>query len=86
MPAPDPSTRKRPDGGLGVAAVGVAAVAVLCCAGLPILAALAGSIALGILLGVGAGAVAAVLVVGAIARRARARRARCRRDGGTIES
>ena len=44
----------------GVAAVGVAAFAVLCCAGAPLLVAVASSVALGTVLGVATGVVALV--------------------------
>jgi hypothetical protein len=57
----------------GLAALGLAVVAVGCCAGLPLLAALAGSVALGTLLGVGAGILAAVGLVGAVMLKVRAR-------------
>jgi hypothetical protein len=57
-----------------LAAVGVAIVAIVCCAGLPLLATLAGGIALGTLLGVGAGVLAVLVVGGALAVRARRRR------------
>ncbi len=58
----------------GLAAVGVAVFAVVCCAGLPLLAALVGGVALGILLGLGAGVLAVLVVGGALAARARRRR------------
>jgi hypothetical protein len=58
----------------GLAAAGVAAFAVVCCAGLPLLAALVGGVALGTLLGVGAGVLAALVVGGALAARVRRRR------------
>jgi len=59
----------------GVAAFGIAAFAIVCCAGLPLLAAVAGGVALGTVLGVGAGLVAVLLLVGAVVMRARRRRA-----------
>ena len=58
----------------GLAAAGVAVFAVACCAGLPLLAALAGGVALGTLLGVGVGVLAALVVGAALAARARRRR------------
>jgi hypothetical protein len=58
----------------GLAALGVAVSAVVCCAGLPLLAALAGGVALGTLLGVGVGMLAALAVGGALAARGRRRR------------
>ena len=68
--AGDTATRER------LAAVGVAVFAVVCCAGLPLLATLAGGVAVGTLLGVGAGVLAALVVGGALAARARRRRNR----------
>ena len=72
---------ERGDGGAspsqsGLAALGIAAVAIVCCAALPLLAALAGGVALGALLGVGAGVVAAVLLVGTVVARSRKRASR----------
>jgi biotin transporter BioY len=58
----------------GLAAVGVAAFAVVCCAGLPLLAALAGGVALGTLLGVGAGVLAPLVIAAALTAQARRRR------------
>lgn len=60
----------------GLAGVGLAAVMVVCCAAIPLLAALAGSVALGTVLGVGAGAAAALVLGGLVVARARRRRAR----------
>jgi hypothetical protein len=57
-----------------LAGLGIAAIAVVCCAGLPILAALAGSIAVGTVLGVGAGLAATVFLVGLAVARLRRRR------------
>ena len=59
----------------GLAALGIAAFAIVCCAALPLLAALAGSVAIGTVLGVGAGLVAAVLLVGLVVALVRRRRA-----------
>jgi hypothetical protein len=59
----------------GLAALGIAAFAVVCCTALPLLAALAGSVAIGTVLGVGAGLVAAVVLVGLALARVRRRRA-----------
>jgi len=59
----------------GLAAFGIAAFAVLCCAALPILAALAGSVAIGTVLGIGAGLAAAVLLAVAVVANVRRRRA-----------
>jgi hypothetical protein len=46
----------------GIAAIALAAVAVVCCAAVPLVIALAGTVAVGTVLGVGAGLVAAVLL------------------------
>ncbi len=59
----------------GIPAIGVAAFAIVCCAGLPLLAALAGSVAIGTVVGVGAGIVAAVLLAAAVSLRSRRRKA-----------
>ncbi len=59
----------------GLAALGVAAFAVVCCAGLPLLAGLLGGIALGSVLGVGVGALAVVIVSALIVARGRRQRA-----------
>jgi biotin transporter BioY len=66
--AGDTATRER------LAAVGVAVFAVVCCAGLPLLATLAGGVAVGTLLGVGAGVLAALVAGAALAARARRRK------------
>jgi hypothetical protein len=61
MPESDgPGHSGAPSGGL--AALVIAVVAVFCCAAVPIVAALAGGIAIGTFLGVGAGLAAAVLL------------------------
>lgn len=57
----------------GLAALGIAAFAVVCCAALPLLAAIAGGAALGAVLGIGAGVVAAGLLVGLVVVRIRRR-------------
>ncbi len=62
--------------GVGLAGIGVVALAVVCCSALPLVAAFAGSIALGAVLGVGAGVVALVGLVALVVLRAR-RRAAC---------
>jgi hypothetical protein len=51
----------------GLAALGVAAVAIGCCAGLPLLLALAATAGVGTVLGIASGIVAAALLVGAAA-------------------
>ena len=48
----------------GLAALGVAALAAVCCAALPLIAGLVGSVAVGALLGLAAGFAAAALLVG----------------------
>ena len=55
-----PASRLLPSG--GVAALVIATVAVACCAALPLVAALAGGVAIGTLVGVGAGLAAAVII------------------------
>ena len=62
----------------GLAAAAVAVFAVLCCAGLPLLAALAGGVALGTLLGVGAGVLGALVIATVLNARARGRRGSAR--------
>jgi hypothetical protein len=59
----------------GVAGLGVLALVVGCCGALPLAVAIAGGVALGALLGVGAGAVALIAVVSLIVVRARRRSA-----------
>ena len=58
----------------GVAGIGVAAFAVVCCAALPLLAALIGGLTAGAVAGIGAGAVAGIGLF-VLARSARRRRA-----------
>jgi hypothetical protein len=68
---------RAPDGAPGgLAALGVAALAVVCCAGLPLLLALAASIGIGSVLGIAGGVVAAALLVAAIIVVVRRRTAR----------
>jgi len=59
----------------GVAALGFGVFAVVCCAAFPLLVALAGGLAIGTVLGVGAGVLAAIVLVGALAMRWHRRRA-----------
>lgn len=59
----------------GIAGLVVVAFAVVCCGALPLVAALASTLAIGAVLGVGAGILAIVAVVGAVAIRLRRRRA-----------
>lgn len=60
---------------MGLAALGIGAFAVVCCAGLPLVAGVLGGVALGSVLGVGAGALAAVVVIVLVVARARRQRA-----------
>ena len=72
----------------GLAAVGLGALAVVCCAGGPLIVALIGGIALGTVLGVGAGVLAVSLVAALVIVRVRGRgapdapRAETRQDRG----
>jgi hypothetical protein len=61
--------------GFGLAAIGVGALAIVCCAGLPLLAAFAGSLALGAVVGIAAGAVALIALSSLLIVRARRRSA-----------
>lgn len=63
----------------GIVGLGIAALAVVCCGALPLLAALASILAIGATLGAGAGILAIAAVAGAVAIRMRRRRA-CRID------
>jgi Flp pilus assembly protein TadB len=58
----------------GLASLGIAALAVLCCAAVPLLAAVAGGLALGALVGVAAGVVAVLVLVALIVAWTRRRR------------
>lgn len=58
----------------GLTGAAIAAVAVACCAALPLLVALAGGVAIGTLLGIGAGALALGGAVMLIAARGRGRK------------
>jgi hypothetical protein len=58
----------------GLAAVGLAAIAVVCCAALPLLAALSGGIAVGAVLGIGAGVLAVIGLVALVVLHQRSRR------------
>jgi hypothetical protein len=60
---------------MGLAALGIGAFAVVCCAGLPLVAGVLGGVALGSVLGVGAGALAAIVVIVLVVARARRQRA-----------
>ena len=61
---------------VGWTVAGIGALAVVCCAGLPLLVGLAGGLALGAVLGAGAGIVAVVSLTALVLARARRRRAR----------
>ncbi len=64
---------KKPDASLrgGLAAVGFGALAVVCCAGAPLIVGVLGGVALGSVLGVGAGVLAVTLVTVLIVVRVR---------------
>lgn len=59
----------------GLAAMGIGAFAVVCCAGLPLVAGVLGGVVLGSVLGVGAGVLAVVVVIALVVVRARRQRA-----------
>lgn len=63
--------------GGGLFAVGLAALAVVCCAALPLIVWVVGGLSLAALLGVGGGAALGVLLVGLGVLALRARRRRC---------
>jgi membrane protein implicated in regulation of membrane protease activity len=65
---------KEPGGGGALAVAGVGFLAVVCCAAFPLLAAVLGSVALGSVLGVGAGILAAMVLLALVLVRARRRR------------
>ncbi len=70
--------RPSPSGAKGaVAAIAITVFAVVCCAGLPLLAAAAGSVALGSAIGAGSGIAATVTLVAVVIVRVKRRRA-CR--------
>jgi len=70
--------RPSPSGAKGaVAAIAITVFAVVCCAGLPLLAAAAGSVALGSAIGAGAGIAATVTLVAVVIVRVK-RRPACR--------
>lgn len=81
---------KEPDAGPrgGLTAVGFGALAVVCCAGGPLIVGVLGGVALGSVLGVGAGVLAVVLLTVLVVVRVRGQRAflaprvETRRDGG----
>ncbi len=67
----------------GLATAGLGVLAVVCCAGGPLIAGAFGSIAIGGILGVGAGVLAVVVVSALIVLRVRHRRARTVPHGQT---
>jgi len=69
----------------GFAAFGVAAFAVGCCAGGPLLMAVTGGIALGTVLGLGVRVVALVGLIGLVVVRTRRRRACAPRPPGSVQ-
>jgi hypothetical protein len=80
-PVSDPEAKNGPGTWTGLAGAGVLALAIGCCAVLPLVVAFAGSIAVGALVGVGAGAVVLLGLVVLIVARAR-RRAACKPQTG----
>lgn len=70
-----PKTRGSNGAKTGLAAVGIAVLAVVCCAVLPLLAVVASSVALGTVVGVGASVVAFVGLTVLVVLRTRRRRA-----------
>lgn len=79
----DRPTRRRNAADAAVATLGVAALAIVCCAALLLGGGLAGSAAIGTLLGGAAWIVAAGLILRAVAITLRSRRASCPIDGQT---
>jgi len=80
-PVSNPEANNGPGAWTGLAGVGALALAIGCCAALPLVVAFAGSIAVGALVGVGAGAVALLELVVLTVARAR-RRAACEPQTG----
>jgi hypothetical protein len=76
------TTRRTSDSATAAIAIGAAAVAIVCCAGLPAIAALIGGVTLGGILGLGLGAVLlGALTWTATATLLRGRRRRRREEG-----
>lgn len=71
---PDTPPSEKQSGGEGLA-LGIAALAMIGCCGLPLLLALASSVAIGTLLGVGGGVLAAIVLVAIVLTRRSRRRA-----------
>ena len=59
--------RRTSNSNTGLTALAMAAVAVVCCAGAPVLAGLLGGVALGSVLGAGAGVLAVAVVLAVVA-------------------
>jgi hypothetical protein len=70
-------SRERPER-VGLLGVGAAVVAIICCAGLPLLAGAVATIGIGAAIGVGAGGLVVVAAVAGTLAVVRARRRRCR--------
>jgi hypothetical protein len=70
-------SRERPER-VGLLSVGAAVVAIICCAGLPLLAGGVATIGIGAAIGVGAGGLVVVAAVAGTLAVVRARRRRCR--------
>jgi hypothetical protein len=73
---PDPSSNDD-SGKEGLAALGIVALAVGCCGGLPLILTLAATVGLGTVLGVGVATLAAVALIALVVVRTRARRRAC---------
>jgi hypothetical protein len=74
---PEDRSPNNSSGKQSFAALGIGALMIGCCAGVPLIAALASSVAIGMLLGVGGGILAAVALVTLAVIRVRARRRAC---------
>jgi hypothetical protein len=74
--------RRAKDAGTLLAPIGVAALAIVCCAGLPSLAGLAGGLTLAAVLGLGGGLVVLIAALAVTMLTVRARRRRGRRPDG----
>lgn len=75
---PEDPSRTTSSRGEGLVAIGFGALAIACCAGLPLIAGFAaGGVAAGTLLGAGAGVLGAIVLVGVVVLKVRARRRAC---------